>query len=456
MIDNVFLIKNHLQIRAIGSKLGFQIIQELTLNPLTCQQLADTFGVSKQTIHYNLRNLLNLGLIEVANIVTNDKEVYYQAKARNYIIDFSLGLDANEVNQIQNRKLINTILERDYNINLSKIAANLLENSLKMKAKEKLLIVTGEYNMPLVRKLLIEASKRQINTTLLYRDKELLKAKHNQFSLATYNWDFEKFNKLLKQHNVYLYLNGESRFIPLNDPEKRKLQQKAFAKSREIIHKNNIRVAMMQGLMSDTISENNIISEINFWKSLDVDYQKLANETDEIAKKFMDFNNNIVIQNEKGSYFTFGIEKILCEYGSFTDSPMQSPIINIPGGEVLIIPQTKSFNGIIKAEVGYTYGETVTHPTIKIVDNQVVDYHVQGNSELIKKAFEEGGPDGRKIALITIGTNYNMNVSDIDPSYRSKSKDTLTIYWGNNISLGGKVEGLVDIEIQLKEVKIKT
>jgi leucyl aminopeptidase (aminopeptidase T) len=434
--------------------LGFQIINELALNPATCQQLANTFGLSKQKIHYNLKNLLNVGLIKIANISTNDKEVYYQAKAKNYIIDFSLGVDTNEVNQMKSRKLINTILEKNYNINLSKIAANLLENALKMKAKEKLLIVTGEYNMPLVRKILVEASKRQIDTTLLYRDKELLEAKHNQFSLATYNWDFEKFNKLLKEHNVYLYLNGESRFIPLDDPQKRKLQQKAFVKSREIIQKNNIRVAMMQGLMNDTISENNITSEISFWKSLDIDYEKLANETDEMAKKFMG-SNNIEVENEKGSDFTFKIEKTLCEYGAFTNSPMQSPIINIPGGEVLFIPQDKSFNGIIKSEVGYIYGKKITNPTLKILDNKIVYYQAEENEALIKKAIREGGPDGRKIALISIGTNYNMNVNDIDPSYKNKSKEVLTIYWGNNVSLGGNVKGLVEMEIQLKKAKIK-
>jgi sRNA-binding regulator protein Hfq len=48
-----------------------------------------------------------------------------------------------------------------------------------------------------------------------------------------------------------------------------------------------------------------------------------------------------------------------------------------------------------------------------------------------------------------------MNVSDIDPSYKNKSKEVLTIYWGNNVSLGGNVKGLVEMEIQLKKTEKK-
>ena len=268
MIENVFVVNKLSQMKAINSELKIKIINELILNPATGQQLSKLYGLSKQKMHYNLKTLLNANLIKIINI-GNNKEVYYRAKAKNYILDFSLS-NSNEEKSENNRTLINRILESN-NINLGKIAANLLENSLNMRAKEKLLIVSGEYNMPLVKKILLEASKRQIETTLMLRDKELLKAKHNLFSLATYSWDFAKFNRALNDTDVYLYLNGESRFIPLNDADKKKIQQKAFAKSRNIVKKNNIRIAMMEGLMRDELTEENILSELTFWKSLDID-----------------------------------------------------------------------------------------------------------------------------------------------------------------------------------------
>ena len=454
MIENIFPINKLSQIQAINSELKIRIINELILNPSTCQQLSKIFGLSKQKIHYNLKTLLRAGLINIVNIGNkNYKEVYYRAKARNYILDFSLGEKINGETSDNKRQLINQILE-SYNINLTNIAANLLENCLKMKTREKLLIVSGEYNMPLVKMLLTEASKRQIETTLLYRNIEMLKAKHDQFSLATYNWDFEKFNRILKEHNVYLYLNGESRFIPLNDPEKKKIQQKAFAKSRDIVRNNNIRIAMMEGLINDNLSEENILSEVNFWKSLDIDYQRLAEETNKLSERFIN-SNNIIIHNNTDNCFNFGIQKIICDYGSFTDFPRQSPLIFIPGGEILFIPQQKSINGIISSNVGYIYGKTVKNPTLKIINNEIIDYQAEENEELITKAIKEGGPDSKKISLICLGTNYNMNKTKIDPSYKSKSSDVMTIKWGENISVGGFIKGFIEWQIQLENPKIQ-
>ncbi len=451
MIENVFVLNKLSQMKAINSELKLKIINELILNPATGQQLSKIFGLSKQKIHYNLKTLLNANLVEIINI-GNNKEVYYRAKAKNYTLDFSLNNHNGEKNE-NNRSLINQILE-SHNIDLASIAANLLENSLKMQAKEKLLIVSGEYNMPLVKKILVEASKRQIETTLMYRDKELLEAKHNLFSLATYSWDFEKFNRALKNTDVYLYLNGESKFIPLNDPEKKKIQQKAFTKSRDIIKKNNIRIAMMEGLMHDELTEENILSEINFWKSLDVDYSKLAKETMEASLQYLG-TKTVRIHNSKGTDFSCKIQKVQCDYGSFTDLPRQSPLIFIPGGEVLFIPEEKSFNGIIAAETGYIYGKTIKNPNLKIMNNEIVDHKANSNNELIEQAILEGGSDGRKISMLSLGTNYNMDEANIDPLYKSKSKNVFTIRWGENVSIGGSVKGAVEWQIQLENPKIE-
>ena len=453
MVDNIFLINKISQLNCMSSEIKLKIIKELIKNPSTGQQLAKIFGISKQHVHYNLKKLLKSNLIEIVNIGTGNKEIYYRAKAKNYIIDFSLGININEIERMKNRNLINKIIEKDYNINLSKISTNLLDNALKMKIKEKLLIVTGDYNMPLVRKILVEASKKQISTTLLYRDKDLLEAKHNQFSLAAYNWDNAQFYQLLKQHNVYLYLNGESRFIPLDDPEKIKLQREAFVRNREIIRKKNIRIAMMQGLINDNITEENILSEINFWKSLDIDYEKLAVETEKIVNKFMNIENYHV-QNEDGTNFNFIKEKILCECGSFTDSSTCAPIINVPGGEVLFIPKVTNFQGKIRAKSGYIFGKEVKNPSLNIKNGEISDYSADENEYLIRQAIAEGGPDGKKISLITLGTNFNMNASNTDPSYKNKSKGYVSIYWGNNQAIGGSNRGFIDWQIQIEKVKI--
>jgi len=337
-------------------------------------------------------------------------------------------------------------LKSDNNIDLSKIAVNLLKNSLKMKSHEKLLIVSGEYNMPLVKKIIAEASRLQIGVTLLYRDIQILKAKHNEYSLAAFKCDYDRFNQLLAEHNVYMYLNGELRYIPLDDPDKIRIQHKALDKSREILRSKKIKIVMMEGLINHNLSEENLLSEINFWRSLDIDYNKLASETDELVKKYKDAKK-ILIETDDGSHLTFEVQNILCDYGSFTDLTHQSSTINIPGGEILFIPKPKSISGTVKASTGFILGEILKNPYMKIENGDVTEYSSDTNQELVTKTVAQAGSNGRKVSFVSLGTNFNMKKKNIDPSYITKIKGVVTIGWGVHDGVdGGSVNCQIPIE----------
>lgn len=455
MIDNVFVITTQEQIRALSSDIKLRIVNELIKNPATCQQLADIFGLSKQKIHYNLKSLISEKLIQIDTTAGNEKEKYYRASARNYVIDFSLGKNVNDSNAPLHRPLINSILEETHNINLNRIAANLLDNSLKLKPREKLLIVSGDYNLPLVEQIIIEAGKRHVFTTLLYRNKAILQSKHDDLSLAAYQWDYEMFNRVLKDHNVYLYLNGESRFIPLTDPRKIPLHNAAQTKSLDIIKQKSIRVAMMPGLINNSLDEQAIVSEVHFWKALDIDFSLLRQETDRVIHSLSSCSQ-IQVSDPSQSQFSFVPKQIFGEYGAFTDSPFQSPVINLPGGEVLMTPQENSFSGVIQADAAYIQGTKITHPRLEITNNRITGYQAANDAHLIEEAITKGGKDGATIALICIGTNYRMSGQDTNLASINKSNGMLTIYWGNNQPFGGSVEGTLEWNIQIQHPIINT
>ncbi len=452
-MKSVAIIKEHSQIRELGSSLKYSILQELIKNPATCQQLSSIFTLSKQKVHYNLTKLMEEGLIVIAETQPlNNKEVYYRAIAKNFLLDFSLGETISE-SILNTRSIINNILSNEYKINLQDIAANILDNSLRMIPKESLLIATGRYNLPLVEKILLEASRRMIKTTLIYQDQEFMKTKYEEFSLAVFNADYENFNKLLSTSDVYLNLNGESRYVELSDTHKLSLRNKHFEKSREIINSHRIRVAIMPGLIHDSLTENTIISELQFWKALDVDYDQQSVTTLSLCLNLANKHQVHVVKN--ATNFEFSVLKVLCESGSFSNNPYQSPVINLPGGEVLILPKENTMHGTIQAEVAYAYGEKITNPLLKIVNNEIVDYHADENEHLITRAIEDGGVDGRRVALICLGTNDNIKPENVDNSYKHKSSGLMTVYWGENKTLGGTVSGLTEWFIQLEKPLLK-
>ncbi len=452
MIRNLLIISNHSQIRELGSSLKYNMLKELINGAVTCQQLANIFSLSKQKVHYNLTKLLEEGLIEIVDDhLPNNKEVYYRAVAKNFVLDFSIGFNVSE-NILNNREIIHTILEQEYRVSLQDIASKLLDHSLRIQPKEKILIVTGKYNLPLVEKILLEAARRSIRVTLLYQDVDLLRAKYNEYSLAAFNADYEYFNSLLQSHDVYLNLNGEARYEQITDPAKIKLRQKHFEKSRKIINQNKVRVAVMPGLLRDTLSESSIVTELQFWQALDIDYEKQCQQTVELCSTFE--NQRHLYINKDHTSFRFEIDKILSECGSFSGSKYQSPVINLPGGEILLVPKAKSMNGIIHAEIAYIFGEKILKPVIEIKNNEIVTFSAQTNSHLIARAIKEGGIDGNKVALICLGTNENIKLESIDLSYKHKSSGLMTVYWGENKSLGGNVTGSTEWFVQIEKPTI--
>jgi len=454
MVKNIQLVTRHSQIQELANLLKFDIIRELISSEATCQQIADILNVSKQKIHYNLNKLLEEDLIEtVEDVSTNGKEVYYRAKAKNYVLDFALGEHVKE-STVNGRNVIQNIIEREYKLPLSAIASKILKESLKLKARQKLLIVTGKYNLPLVEKILLEAGRINIRTTLIYQDVEILKAKYEEYSLSAFNSDYKYFNQLLKSHHVYLNLNGEARHIQINDPEKAKLRSEHFTESLKIINDKKVKVAMMPGLLDDTLSNKAIDSELQFWKALDVDYSKLSKDTLSMCAKYR--NTNIIKVCGNNSNLQFRAQTVYAETGSFSDNPYQCPTINYPGGEVLIVPAERTMNGIIQGDVAYAFGQKILNPVIHIQNNEVISFSAEQNEELLYKALEQGGEDGYKVALATIGTNPNVSLANIDLSFKQKSQGLLSLYWGDNRMLGGKVAGKFEWILQIDNPELTT
>jgi leucyl aminopeptidase (aminopeptidase T) len=448
MIRNLQLIKSHSQLKELGSYLKYSILKELIKAPATCQQLATLFDHSKQKIHYNLSQMLSEGLLEIVEEpLGSNREVYYRATAKSYVLDFAIGLEAND-RILDSRAIIGGILEQEHRISLENIAAKLLDQAFKLKKGDRILISTGKFNLPLVEKLMLEAGRRGIITSLIYQDMEQLKAKYESYSLAAFQADYEEFNRLLKNSDMFLNLNGESRSLELRDPEKLMLRNRMLEKGRQIIQDKKIRIAVMPGLLNDTLSDQAIESELQFWRALDIDYPKLCKQTLEMCQKFMD--KGYVDLSTQEEVLRFEIERIWAECGSFGNNKFHSPVINLPGGEILIIPKPESMKGRIVGDRAFAFGEEISRPQIEIRNNEIIHFSAESNERLLAKAIAAGGLDGRKVALICLGTNDNIRLGDIDNALKHKSNGFLSLFWGNNRALGGSVSGTQEWFVQVE------
>jgi len=93
----------------------------------------------------------------------------------------------------------------------------------------------------------------------------------------------------------------------------------------------------------------------------------------------------------------------------------------------------------------------VLRPVLEIGNNEIVGYQAQKGAEHLARALESGGADGRKAALICLGTNENIHLGDIDMALKHKSSGNLSVFWGDNRSLGGDVSGAYEWFMQIEE-----
>ncbi len=421
--------------------------------PATNQQLADIFGISKQKMHYNLTKLLKEGLIKMhPNISNNGKEVYYCASAQNYVLDLSLGEHVRE-SAVIGPQLILNILEQEYKLDLASIAKKILVDSLKLKSGQKLFLETGSFSLPLVEKLLIEAGKMNIKCTIAYHSKEMMLAKYEHYSLKAFRENYEDILKILQSHDVHLKLNPEVRYIQIKDPKKFKIRCEFLSLVQESIRQKKLKMGVIVGLLNDTLTDTSLDTSLQLWKALDVDYASLRKATLTIANQFQK-DGQISIKGQNAE-LSATVADVKADCGSFDDDPLQSYIINYPSGEVLIIPKDGSINGSFKSKVAYVLGETVLNPVFEIKNSEIVSFSSETNQQLLSKTIQEGGPDGRKIALICLGTNPNVSISNIDISYSQKTKGLISLWWGNNVFFGGNVAGKKEWFVQLEDAVIE-
>ncbi|MGI6197691.1 MAG: aminopeptidase [Candidatus Cloacimonadaceae bacterium] len=449
MNKSLKLIQNHSQLKELGNPLKYSILKELIKEPATCQQLATLFNHSKQKIHYTLNQMVDQGLLELTQGNNgNHKEVYYQAAAKNFVLDFAIGLEAGE-GVLDSQAIIGGILEHDHRISLQAVAAKLIDESFKLTRGDRLLITTGKFNFPLVEKLLLEAGKRGIHTSLLYQDLDLIKARNEDYSLAAYRADYEEFNRLLKNSDMYLNLNGEARFTELKDRDKLRLRNRLLAKGRKIIASKKIKLASMPSLMNDTLSDHAIQSELQFWRALDIDYGKLDEYTMDICRQIAAIQSVNLLSG--GEEISFAIDRVWAESGSFGESEFQTHIINLPGGEVMMVPKPGSINGTIVGDRAFAFGKEIIKPRLVIQANEIQSFTAQENEDVLQRAIDAGGVDGREIALVCLGTNTNILRGNIDNALQHKSDGFLSFFWGNNQALGGTVRGDQEWIVQIEK-----
>jgi DNA-binding transcriptional ArsR family regulator len=112
-MESMMIIRDYNQLKALSDPFRVKLMLRLVESPFTGQQLSEIFDLSRARIHYHLRELEKLGLIEI--VKTEEKngiiQKFYQSVASGFYPDASLMPHKEEISNTK-RQMLYGMLDR--------------------------------------------------------------------------------------------------------------------------------------------------------------------------------------------------------------------------------------------------------------------------------------------------------------------------------------------------------
>jgi len=179
-----------------------------------------------------------------------------------------------------------------------------------------------------------------------------------------------------------------------------------------------------------------------FWKSLDVDYDKLLGMGKAITKELKP-NSEIKISSEAGTNLTLRISdipaRINCGRCAENISAYGPASVWLPAGEAYACVDPASASGTVVIPSMDFRGNAVKNLKITFNNGRITDLTADENSELILKNLEMSTGDKDVLSLIDIGINPNSQPIKDSDHYSWEMAGMVTVSIGNNSWAGGDV-----------------
>ena len=331
-------------------------------------------------------------------------------------------------------------------VELQKIARNIIRKSMFVKEKEVVRISTGPDAVNFAEMLAYESSIIGANPTISYCSTDL--------SLNIYRGTKLKYLKRIPKLSKYLAKNIDVEII-IEDSnpftEKKLPQEKVQARIKALkpltkirdrrVVKKTIKSALVGYPTKETANSlGTSFGKLNkiFWSTLNIDPYKLYL-----------FNNNIVkrLRNADKIHITgkrTNIELSVKGREPINDCGLwekeKTGYLNLPAGEVFYAPVETSANGEIYFDLPclWHFGKQVKGVWFRFKNGKVIDYSVEKGLKNFEDVMNNASGEKYRIAELGIGTNKNAKPTGGMTIVDEKIKGTIHMAIGMNKHFGGK------------------
>jgi aminopeptidase len=181
-----------------------------------------------------------------------------------------------------------------------------------------------------------------------------------------------------------------------------------------------------------------------FWKSVDVDYDKLRMEGETIRTQFAG-GAEVKMTTPQGTSLTFRLSKVPPRINSGLSHGNNPSLTGmsaawLPAGEVYTPVETGSANGTLVVPETDVRGQVIKNLKLRFTNGRISDIQADNNVNFLKTLLSSAKGDADVLSLFDIGINRNSQPLQNSSYYSWEMGGMVTLSTGDNSWAGGNTK----------------
>lgn len=468
LMKDICILSSSEKVKAICEPLRVEILQLVIKQSLTSKQIADHLKQSPAKIHYHVKELEKHGIIVLD--YTSEKggilEKYYRAVANNYYIDQSLGdyFERNETKSVEfiTQDILSWRRTHRLKVDVEDLTRKIVQDCLRIQPNEVVGIMGGLEQIDLIETLAIEIQRVGAYPLISLETLKMKSSMLEQTESEQIQRHFQRLEETLSSVTTFIMLEHvvTPSLVKKIPHEQVEVYRKAWVKVRNELFKRKVKWAFLGYPTQELAEEMNtdfIQFHDMFWKSIDVDYNKLK-QSAEYVSEVLAKGSKVKIATDQGTLLKLSIlgRTPLIEDGiiSEEDSKNGDTVINFPSGEVYIAPVEESVEGVAIFDRVYFQGEVIEGVRLEFNQGKVIKFSAAKNEAKLMEFFDSGEEGRYVLGELGIGLNPWIKKLTGYQVYDTKQLGSIHLALGENKIFGGRNSASIIWPLVMSKVKL--
>ncbi|MEZ4647338.1 MAG: helix-turn-helix domain-containing protein [Candidatus Eisenbacteria bacterium] len=452
-----FEILGHVpQLKALANPMRLSILSLIGTEPMTAAMLAKELDIPTQQANYHLNVLCEEGLAtEVRRGRKRWKEErFVAARARNYIVDPAIGChDASAsraVRQSVEAAFVDWRRTQLLGIDLARIARRVVRENLRVREGQTVLVVLTPPALKLAGALQVEIRAAGAKPRLhIWSRAVALHSLDNHTTEELETLDFVEPH-LQRDIDAAILLSSN---MPEEGSEPTPQQREKFPLLLQSVSRwygslRERRIPLLElALPHRGEFEHGVATPEEaidaFWTCLEADVEPLANRIRALHERFRGARE-VRVTCPRGTDLTVAVDvdRAFLSDGVISESDIAAghPFEALPAGVLSFLPVPGTANGTLFTRHVFAGGLPFTDVTLTLRDGRIEAVKSPNDVTALIGRLDTATGDAKELAEIGVGLNPGASQTTGKPVLDACMNGTVTLTFGNNEQLGGKVQ----------------